>query len=198
MAEASTGAAVRVMKRTASLGASCPPHPRPQPGPARPSERSGVARPDRARFLGGLIAVTKSISEAPGLPNSSQLLLRSPLVGRWGFSERQGVHGALGKAPGAAGLEPSLAPMRKKRLGHDAPRRVAGAEKEDVVGFHGRAPLLTGAERSDRAFLIHRHPSAHDKNRMFQRPSKLSGFVKHPSRSGVRHWKRQADVTYLQ
>src|SRR6516165_4135223 len=58
--------------------------------------------------------------------------------------ERQGVYGALGKAAGAVALEPSSAPMLEKSLGENAPRRIARAEKEDVVGLHGHQPLLRG------------------------------------------------------
>src|ERR1700758_5352973 len=47
--------------------------------------------------------------------------------------ERQRVHGALGEAPGAVRLEPSLPPMVEQHFGDDAPCRVARAEKEDAV-----------------------------------------------------------------
>src|SRR6516164_1817797 len=65
--------------------------------------------------------------------------------------ERQGVYGALGKAAGAVALEPSSAPMLEKSLGENAPRRIARAEKEDVVGLHGHQPLLRGAARRSAA-----------------------------------------------
>src|SRR5437588_10154884 len=48
--------------------------------------------------------------------------------------EGQGMHRALWKASGAIALEAALAPVIDQRFGEDAPRRIAGTEKEDVVG----------------------------------------------------------------
>src|SRR4029077_10937893 len=46
--------------------------------------------------------------------------------------ERRRVHGTLGKAAGAVGLEPLLAPVLEKRLGHDAP----GVDPVSWTPFH--------------------------------------------------------------
>src|SRR6185437_2653075 len=50
------------------------------------------------------------------------------------------MDGAFREAAGAIGAEAALTEMIEQRLGQDAPGRVAGAEKEDVVDLlHGRA-----------------------------------------------------------
>src|SRR6266403_3443534 len=52
--------------------------------------------------------------------------------------DRERMHAAAREAAGAVTLEPSLAPMLDQRLGENASRRVAGAEKQDVVGARRR------------------------------------------------------------
>src|SRR5712675_2066127 len=55
------------------------------------------------------------------------------------------MHGTLRKTAGAVSFEPSLAPMLKHDFGEDAPRRVARAEKENVVRLAGHRLVLTCA-----------------------------------------------------
>src|SRR6516164_11180001 len=91
---------------------------------------------------------TKSITGAPSLANSSQLLLRSRLVSRCAFSSRSsanGCHDAPWKAAGAVAFEPAFAPMLDQSLGENAPRRVAGTEKQYVVNAPPRHIGLSDA-----------------------------------------------------
>jgi hypothetical protein len=74
----------------------------------------------------------KSIGGAPGAANSSQLLLRKPSAGRF---MRQRMHLTFGKASGTESVELALTPMIQKRLGEDAPCRVASAQEQDVIGL---------------------------------------------------------------
>ena len=48
--------------------------------------------------------------------------------------ERERMHLALGEASRAEGAKPALTQSVQERLGQDAARRVAGAQKKDVVG----------------------------------------------------------------
>jgi hypothetical protein len=48
--------------------------------------------------------------------------------------ERQRVGSISREGAGAVALETTLAPMLDQRFGEDAPRRITGAEKENVVG----------------------------------------------------------------
>src|SRR6516164_11604392 len=47
--------------------------------------------------------------------------------------ECERVHGTPGKAPGAVAFEPALAPVIDQRFGENAPRGIAGTEKQHIV-----------------------------------------------------------------
>ena len=75
---------------------------------------------------------TKCINGAPGRANSPQSLLLNPSVGSWFFSsssKAKGFYDAGRLASGAEGIEFSPAETFEDSLSHDAPRRIAGAEK---------------------------------------------------------------------
>ena len=101
-----------------------------------------VAGPDRAYLAGGLVADGEDQIHfrRPRPGEFVPALAAQPArieVGLFEEIERQGVRGALGEAAGAVRLEPSPPPMLQQRFGHDAPSRVAGAEKENIVGLRG-------------------------------------------------------------
>ena len=96
---------------------------------------------------------TKCSGGASASANSFQLLLRSPSVGDVMLLqdlEREGIDGALRMTSCAERpkLTPGDAGMIGERLRHDRPRRVAGAEEQDVQHVY-----LDSASRGKRSGL---------------------------------------------
>src|SRR5437773_207719 len=90
------------------------------------AETSGCASP---RDRTSAAAVTASPGKLVPALASHSLARQTELAQE---IERERMHGSLGEAAGAVTPEAAAAPMIDQRLGEDAPRRVAGAEKEHV------------------------------------------------------------------
>ena len=103
-----------------------------------PMRGDRIARPDRADFAGGLVADGKDeIHHRRTGTDELVPALAAQTAGRQSEPlkkiERQRVHRAFREAAGAVALEPAGAPMVEQNFGEDAPRRVAGAQEQDVV-----------------------------------------------------------------
>src|SRR3984893_17160525 len=97
-----------------------------------------IARPDRTDFAGGLVADRKDkIHDRRAGPGELVPAFAAQAAGRqmklFEQVESYGMNRAFRKAAGAIAFEPFLAPMLDQHFGEDAPGRVTGAEKEDVV-----------------------------------------------------------------
>ena len=82
---------------------------------------------------------TNCIGGASGDENSFQLLLRRCSVGsrlRSSVAIASGCTSPFGKLPALKRVKAALAPVVQERLRHDAARRVAGAEEQNVVEIH--------------------------------------------------------------
>ena len=122
-----------------------------------PVRRHRLPRPVRALLLRRVVAHREDeiqLRRIRAAENSSHDLLRRPVVGNRADSICRSASGLGlpgGMAARAVRRELALALVVENRLGHDGPRRVAGAEKEDVVMI-GHRLTLRSRPRSTAAF----------------------------------------------
>src|SRR5689334_6127529 len=108
-----------------------------------------LARPDRADLAGGIVADgDDEVDRRRAFRGELVPAFRPQALGGKAELIEQGercrVDFALGMAAGGKGAEAAAAVAVEDRLGEDRAGRVAGAEEEDVVGFHG-TPAATVA-----------------------------------------------------
>src|SRR6266403_1238048 len=112
-----------------------------------PVRGHGLSRPDRASFLGGIVANREDklhlgsvgarefippLAAQAGCGNASLLKLL----------QRFGMHPPRGMTSGAVGGEDRLSFVVEDRFGHDGTRRVSRTQKQNVVvSFHLQSPI---------------------------------------------------------
>ena len=93
------------------------------------SGMAATAPNSRARMKAGT-----SEGEIPAKVSNSERAIVIAGIHALQYLERQRVNLTLRITSGTKGMEPTAAPVIKERLGEDAARGVAGAQKKDVVG----------------------------------------------------------------
>ena len=155
-----------------------------------PMRGDRLARPDRAHLAGGVVADgddeihLRRIARREVVPALAQQVFGRQVDAAQQV-ERQRVDVALRMAAGAVAAELALAPVVEKHFRHDAARRIAGAEEQDiacavaigapVLGFRRRgargrrAPSARGGRR--RAAMAGGHSSGRPPQQLSVRKS---------------------------
>ena len=117
-----------------------------------PVRRHRFSRPDRAHLTGRVVADSENEIDGRRAGSCKLVPTLASQVLCWEIHaleqlDSHRVHLASGKASRTESAEPTLTPVIEKRLGEDAPRRVARAQEQDVIdtiGVHLAQQLAAG------------------------------------------------------